>query len=386
MCRDFAFFGQNPARRDCADRENLLHWKKRRLRGKLMAMSGWAEELCSWFELCSEAMLGVQKGKIVFQNSAAVRLLGERRGAELSSLLPCCPESVEEGNFSFSVLWGSRTLMFSGMQQGGLLVLRVQNTESCRGVRVGTGVLGAMRSALYQIQLPAERLLRLLPEQEEDLYGSSLRHACYTMRRLVEDLGDLNELLSGAMKISREAVDLTAIAANLVNTMRCLLDKKHAELEVEGENGCFIEGDPRRLEQILTCLISRALASTPAQGRIRVSVQRKGTWVRMKVEDNGRGIPAQRMGTFFSSNPCEEPDAEGEGLGLALAWELVKLHGGRTMVESRDGQGTRVYLEFPATLNLPLRDGDGDGVGMTDILTEMSGVLTHRAYRNRYMD
>ena len=173
-------------------------------------------------------MLGVQKGKIVFQNSAAVCLLGERRGAELSSLLPCYPESVEEGNFSFSVLWGSRTLMFSGMQRGGLLVLRAQNTESGGGVRVGTGGLGAMRSALYQIQLPAERLLRLLPEQEEDLYGSSLRHACYTMRRLVEDLGDLNELLSGAMKISREAVDLTAIAANLVNTMRCLLDREHA--------------------------------------------------------------------------------------------------------------------------------------------------------------
>ncbi len=350
-----------------------------------MAMRDWIEELGSWFELCGEAVLGVQRGKIVFENSAAVELLGEWRGKELSAVLPQCPQEGGEGSFTLFTPWEKGMLRLSGLHRGEMLVLRAEREEAV-GPRVDAGLLNAMRSALYQIQLPAERLLRLLPEKEEDLYGSSMRHACYLMRRMVENLGDLNEMATGSLQIAQETVDLSGVSGELLNTVRCLLDKNHPTLEEEYGERCFVVGERRRLEQILACLLSNALIRTPPEGHIRVHVYRSGEWVHLTVADSGRCLPAHLSGGVYTFESMEGMDMEGLGLDFSLVWGLIKLQQGLAMIESREGQGVTAHLRFPAVDSLSIRDKSGEGANIGDVLRDMSVALSHRAYRNRYTD
>ncbi len=112
----------------------------------------------------------------------------------------------------------------------------------------------------------------------------------------------------------------------------------------------LVDGDERRLRQVVYNLLSNAVKFTPAGGCIDVASSRVNGEVQVSVTDTGPGIaPEDRERIFeeFQQTGVGIDQREGTGLGLALSKRLVELHGGRIWVESEPGRGSRFVFTLP---------------------------------------
>src|SRR4029079_8846601 len=113
-----------------------------------------------------------------------------------------------------------------------------------------------------------------------------------------------------------------------------------------------VDGDERRIKQVIFNLLSNAVKFTPAGGEVDVSATRVNGEVRVSVADTGPGIaPEDRERIFeeFQQSETGVGQREGTGLGLALSKRLVELHGGRIWVDSALGQGSTFVFTLPST-------------------------------------
>ena len=111
-----------------------------------------------------------------------------------------------------------------------------------------------------------------------------------------------------------------------------------------------VEGDERRVRQIVFNLLSNAVKFTPSGGSIEVSSSRFGREVHVTVADTGSGIAAEdheRIFQEFQQTEEGRAEREGTGLGLALSKRLVELHGGRIWLESELGKGSSFVFTLP---------------------------------------
>ncbi|MEO8264244.1 MAG: HAMP domain-containing sensor histidine kinase [Ilumatobacteraceae bacterium] len=172
------------------------------------------------------------------------------------------------------------------------------------------------------------------------------------LRRLVDDLGTLAEAdaaLAGP-NIAVERCDLAELAAGAADALRPLADANQQQVN-RRLDPAIINGDPARLAQIVTNLLTNAIKFTPAGGTIELDVRRSPVQrtATLTVSDNGPGIPAKdRAHVFerFYRGNVTRPVA-GSGIGLAVVAQLVKAHGG-TVVLVDTSTGTAVEATFPS--------------------------------------
>jgi signal transduction histidine kinase len=112
--------------------------------------------------------------------------------------------------------------------------------------------------------------------------------------------------------------------------------------------------DPNKLERIMLNLLSNAFKYTNSRGHIYVNVEDRGKTVLITVEDDGKGIPEDKLNLIFErfgqANRSLSRDCEGSGIGLYLVKSLVELHGGKISVKSKEGKGSKFLIELPVEL------------------------------------
>src|SRR5690606_31960016 len=102
-----------------------------------------------------------------------------------------------------------------------------------------------------------------------------------------------------------------------------------------------IQGDPLRLEQVVSNLLSNAIKFSPGGGPVRIDVTMEGSDVVLSVSDRGVGIPREELPSMFLPFRRRRPDiAPGAGLGLSVVRHIVAAHGGSIDVQSDPGAGT----------------------------------------------
>ena len=120
----------------------------------------------------------------------------------------------------------------------------------------------------------------------------------------------------------------------------------------------LVNGDPKRLEQIIVNLLANALRYTDADGRVTVMVRRQGDDALLEVADTGIGIPADDLPHVFTrywrGEKSRSRATGGAGIGLAIVHELVRAHGGQVTVESEVGAGSMFRVVIPAGAPRPL--------------------------------
>lgn len=170
---------------------------------------------------------------------------------------------------------------------------------------------------------------------------------------LVSDFLDVSKLESGCIDVHREAVDLCALIEKNVENFRLLALGK--EILIRGAVDPAmqpIHGDPRRLDQVLSNLITNAIKFTEPGGEIEVGAAvADATAVNLWVQDNGEGIPADEMAEIFQKyrqgGNVNHSSHKGTGLGLVICKMIVEAHGGRIWVESEAGKGSKFLVSLP---------------------------------------
>jgi len=203
---------------------------------------------------------------------------------------------------------------------------------------------------------------------------------------LVDDLLDMNRIVTGTLRLARQRCDLSAAVLRAVDTVQPAAKARWLNLHVdEVEPGLTVVGDPDRLEQVFWNLLTNAVKFTPLNGSIRVNARMEGGIVRAEVSDTGEGISPEELPHVFERFQHSVPGAAprrygGLGLGLAIVRSLVELHGGAVRIHSEGpGRGTTVQVDLPAAV--PAEAGDSRSGDEGLLLDVPEGVLERRASR-----
>lgn len=239
-------------------------------------------------------------------------------------------------------------------------VLRLRAEELENANRIKDEFLATMS---HELRTPLTSILgwsRLL--ESNQLGEKQKEHAVHVIKRnaqaqskLIEDLLDVSRIITGKLRIEFQPVSFAAITESVINSLRPAIDARQLQLETRIDPAAGpILGDPARLEQIVTNLISNAIKFTPNGGKIELQLERNDSRVRLEVEDTGVGIAAEHLPYIFER--FRQADSSnvrahgGLGLGLAIVDYLVRQQAGRVCAESEGvGKGARFTVEFPLT-------------------------------------
>ncbi len=170
---------------------------------------------------------------------------------------------------------------------------------------------------------------------------------------LVEDLLATAAIESGKLELRPAQTDLTEIAHAVVTSLRWQAAAKRQALVLTepSPNAGAITADPARLYQAIANLVTNAIKFTPPGGRVSLAIERTPTVATLSVRDTGPGIPEAEITRLFqpfsrlSSQPTGSETSH--GLGLSIAHEIVRLHGGMIRVTSLPGEGATFTIELP---------------------------------------
>jgi len=173
------------------------------------------------------------------------------------------------------------------------------------------------------------------------------------VRRLVEDLMDVERLHAGKVTIVKQTISLQATLQSSCEALKRRCDEKSLSLElIAPEVPLWIQGDGARLQQVFMNLLDNAIKYTPKGGRIWVTATTEGSEAVIHIEDTGIGIPEAMLSRIFDLfTQVSDVDASarsGLGIGLALVKDLVELHGGTVQARSNGvGHGSNFTVRIP---------------------------------------
>ena len=169
---------------------------------------------------------------------------------------------------------------------------------------------------------------------------------------LTEDLLDVTRLQAGRLELQFEPTDLVALVQRTVKRFSVITERHQIIVDVASEP-IVVTVDHRRIEQVVSNLISNAIKYSPDGGNVEISVHedKESNSALLCVRDYGIGIPAHQHGRIFSrfmrADNAHAHNIGGTGLGLYLCRELVERHDGRIWFESVEGQGSTFYVSLP---------------------------------------
>jgi signal transduction histidine kinase len=220
------------------------------------------------------------------------------------------------------------------------------------------GVSHELRTPLAQIRLFAEtlRLGRVRTESERQRSLEIIDHEARRLGHLVDNLLAVSRAGRGTLRVSPRPVDLAPLLREAVETFAPLAGTRGAVIELSAPAEAPATADADAVRQIALNLLDNAVKYGPDGQTIRVTLASEGGLVRLGVEDQGPGIPADQRDRIFEPfvrlDPADRDLTTGTGLGLALVRDLTVLQGGSCRAESAtNGPGARLVVELPGPTN-----------------------------------
>ena len=312
------------------------------------------------------------KGAIVFVNARAEEIFGEKREALVGRrLAQMVPDLVLEKMVPAT----SRQAILPDVQIRGLVyfpcvsippsddegnttitlrdVTELRIKEK-RQVDFYSMVAHDLRSPLNALHMRSQMLLQglrgaLSTEVRQEVEKMSARGR--DLVQMVNDFLAIAQMETAQFHIEHVEVDVAQICARMYDEYRPLAASRGLRLSMNaGQAPALVQGDPRRLTQVVENLVANALKFTPDNGQVAIRVGVEGAQVEVSVEDSGRGIPEDaqlRLFTKYERIGVSAAKVEGTGLGLVIVKEIVEAHGGTVGVRSQLGAGSTFWFRLP---------------------------------------
>ncbi len=197
-----------------------------------------------------------------------------------------------------------------------------------------------------QSMLGWAQLMRMGNVPKEDMAQAieAIENAAQMQSQMIADLLDVSRITSGKLRLDVQPVDLSTVIDAVVNAALPAAEAKSIRIaKTLNPTAGPVAGDPARLQQVIWNLVNNAVKFTPKGGKIQVTLARVDSHVEITVTDNGPGIDEELLPKIFErflqGDPSSTRQHGGLGLGLAIARQLVELHGGSIRAESSPGMG-----------------------------------------------
>ncbi len=207
-----------------------------------------------------------------------------------------------------------------------------------------------LRTPLTVIKGNVGLMRRIGQTDEESLSG--IESEVDRLTRLVGDLLLLAQAESGKLPLDTRLIEVDTLLLEAMQQMR-VLARDRLQLRIGEIDQVLVCGDADRLKQVLVNLIGNAINYTPPGGEVIVSLSKVGDQARLLVSDNGPGISAEDLPHIFErfyrgeKSRTRSRDGKGFGLGLSIAYWIVRNHNGKIDVESTPGKGTTFCVWLP---------------------------------------
>ena len=297
----------------------------------------------------------------------------QKRGSEETRRVKISLQELEEGGYL--LIFSDITNEYH-LRQKALEDLKKAEKES----RAKTDFLSNMS---HEIRTPMNGIQGLLALARANVNDRNLMDAYLDrteklsqfLLTLINDILDISRIESGKMELEKEVFDLRELATRLDTMFRKTAEAKgiHWKVEMQDCRTHYVIGDEMRISQVIINFISNANKFTPSGGMVTVTFREMeviegAMHLMIRVRDTGKGIKEDFIDKVF--HPFEQEDAStahnygGSGLGMAIADNIVKLMGGKILVESEEGKGTEfaVYITLPVAEEMeiaeqPVTDG-----------------------------
>jgi signal transduction histidine kinase len=238
------------------------------------------------------------------------------------------------------------------------LQLRESNAQLTRASQFKSEFLAKMS---HQLRTPLTAIIGFCEVLTQGMDGELTRDAAQdvseihrsglVLLELVNDILDLSKIEAGKVEIVAQEVDLPAVVDQVIASMHQIAEAKALKLTSElSADVKKVIGDPVRVREILTNLVSNAIKFTPA-GSVAIRGEPVGAMAEISVLDTGIGIePAAHERIFEEFRQASDKISKtygGTGLGLSIARKLVELQGGKMGLESVPGKGSRFWFTLP---------------------------------------
>lgn len=227
-------------------------------------------------------------------------------------------------------------------------------SDAQRAIRVKDEFLAMLGHELRNPLAPIVTALQLLRMENANTSAQDVleRHVSH-MVRLVDDLLDMSRINSDKVELRKQPLELGPVITRALEMVRSLIEQRHNCLVVEvPDRGLVVDGDPARLAQVISNLVTNAAKYSDPGTRIEVRAERVEDRARISVVDEGIGIEASYLDNVFEQF-VQTPQgldraAGGLGLGLAIVRSIVERHDGTVRAASEGvGKGSTLVVELP---------------------------------------
>ena len=237
-----------------------------------------------------------------------------------------------------------------------------------RSTNFVSSVSHELRSPIASVRLMAESLERgrVSEAAKQHEYFRFIVQECRRLSSLIENVLDFSRIEQGRKQYDFEPTDLVALTQQTVKLMETYAAERQVKLQLvlpmlpssaDAQPAPLIPqpfADGKALQQTLVNLIDNALKHSPKGGTVTVGLEGQAP-IRLWVEDHGEGIPPaehERIFERFYRRGSElRRQTQGVGIGLSIVKHIVEAHGGKVLVRSAPGQGSRFTIELPVSPN-----------------------------------
>jgi two-component system sensor histidine kinase ChvG len=230
--------------------------------------------------------------------------------------------------------------------------------------RFAADVAHEIKNPLTSLRSAVETVTRIKDEDNRKKLMDIIQHDVQRLDRLISDISSASRLDAELSRDEMSKVELAPLMYRLRDAYKKPLkrgsddrdgDDTRIVLDMPESTGLTIKGNTDRLAQVFGNLLSNALSFSPDDGRVIVRVQIQNDTIVVQVDDQGPGIPENKLQTiferFYTERPQHESYGEHSGLGLSISKQIVEAHGGQIWAENlRDDQGNIKGARFNVAL------------------------------------